>query len=345
MSAPETPVTVLHVTECYAGGVKRAIDTIVELTPEFDHVLLFSGDEEPTEAQGFGRVIPLGSAASATGNVARAVREIEPSVVHAHSSWAGVFTRVKRLPVPVVYEPHCYKFDDTEQFAPLRVAYRLAEKALAPRAERIVVLSPHEDGLAKSLDGSSTTHFLPNVASMVPAPGEATGFATDDHVFMIGRLSRQKDPDFFLDLARRVRATRPATRFTWVGDGETAVRERLLAEGVALTGWVTGDRLRDILAAPGLYVHTAQYEGFPLSVLDAAAFEHPIVARRIPAWDGFAVPGASTAPELADLVVDALDGGDVADAATAAARGFASTMTPEAQRSSLVELYTSVSGR
>ncbi|GAA3655645.1 glycosyltransferase [Microbacterium marinilacus] len=335
---------ILHVTECYAGGVSRAIETIVRLTPEAEHHLLWRGDEEPADAFPYASRHDLPEfIPNAISRVKAAVDDVKPDLVYAHSSWAGVFTRAVRLPSPVVYAPHCYKFDDVSLAAPLRVAFRLAERALAPRTARTVVLSPHEEALAHSLGREVATHYVPNIATLEPDETHpATGFETARDVIMIGRLSNQKDPAFFADVARIVRAQRPDVTFRWIGDGEDDRRALLEDAGVEITGWVNGEALAAELSRPSLYFHTAIYEGFPLSVLDAAAFEHPVAARGIPAFDELGIPQADSAEAAAVLVLDILEGNEALGRATEASRRLRATMNGDAQRRSLQELFAAV---
>ncbi|MDF2916477.1 MAG: hypothetical protein K0S70_694 [Microbacterium sp.] len=336
-------VRVLHVTECYAGGVSRAIETLVRMTPSVEHHLLHSGDEEPDPSH-YATVSALPrSLPSAMRAVQRVAGSLRVDTIHAHSSWAGVFSRARRPSVPVIYQPHCYKFDDTGLNPMLRTAFRVAERILAKRSHRTVVLSPHEEELARSLDARAHTHFLPNVASIRPDESHrAASFEPGDEVIMIGRLSPQKDPDFFAQVANMVRAERPDVGFTWVGDGDAKMRSRLKASGVNVTGWLPREEMLARLSKPALYLHSARYEGFPLSVLDAAEFEHPIVARAIPAFDGLGVPTAVAAGEVAGLVLDALRGGAAYSEAVLAAEGLRESMNPAAQAESLLSLYDSI---
>jgi glycosyltransferase involved in cell wall biosynthesis len=349
-----TKTRILHVTQVYAGGISRAITSLVELLPEAEHHLLWAGNEEPDSSIPYASVhtMPQSPKAMLTAikRVREVVTEIQPDVVHAHSSFGGVYARLAKLDAPVFYEPHCYKFDDGQQSAPMRAAFRLAEKALARRSARTVVLSPHEEALARSLDAQASTHFLPNVATIEPSEEfPATGFATNRSVFMIGRLTGQKDPAYFADVAAATRRLAPDVSFRWIGDvdGEDdgsgeEIRRRLTDVGVEVLGWLTGDRLAEELARPALYFHSAHYEGFPLSLLDAAVFEHPLAVRAIPTFDGMGIPEAKSPADAARLIVEILDGGQARRRAIAAAHYLNETMNRDAQRDALLALYSSV---
>jgi len=338
-----TAPRVLHVTECYAGGVSKAVDTLVELADEAEHHLVWSGDEVPHRSAGYRSIQRMPTAPwAAVAAIRRAVDRIQPDLIHAHSSWAGVYTRVVDLKTPVIYEPHCYKFDDAAQPSAIRFAYRTAEKLLLARTARTVVLSPHEESLARSLGRDVATHFLPNVASVRPTCLQPpTGFETNRSVAMIGRLSPQKDPRFFAEMARHAHEADSETRFIWIGDGDRRMRQLLADAGVEVTGWLDETEMIDMLAQPWVYFHTARYEGFPLSILDAAAFEHPIAARRIPAFDGTGIPSASTPLQAAELVSEIFRSSDAHAMASSAARNLNKKMSLESQRQSLSDLYHS----
>jgi len=141
----------------------------------------------------------------------------------------------------------------------------------------------------------------------------------------------------------------PTVRFRWLGDvdGEDdgsgeAARRRLTAAGVDVLGWLNGDALAEELSRPALYFHSAHYEGFPLSLLDAAAFEHPLAVRSIPTFDGMRIPEAHSPEESARLILEILDGGPARQQAVDAASHLNNTMNREAQRAALQALYASI---
>ncbi|MCI2956082.1 glycosyltransferase [Agromyces atrinae] len=322
--------------------MSRAIYNAVDLTPENEHILLWAGLERPDDSR-FASVEPFHT--TAIVDRARAVREavarLQPDFVHAHSSWAGVYSRLFRVDAPVIYQPHCYKFEDRAESPVKRLFYWVAESALSLRTSAVVVLSPREDRMAKKLNPSVDRAFVPNSPTLEPS-GASTSGALYNRVFMIGRISKQKDPHYFLRVAEIVRASEPATSFVWVGDGDIDTRDALIAAGVDVTGWLGADELSALLREGGVYLHSAAYEGFPLSVLDAAAFDVPIVARAIPAFDGAPVIQASSEAEAARLVV-ALRRGDERVRRDAAAAGIAllESMSREKQSEGLRALYGS----
>lgn len=339
-----TTPRILHVTDRYGGGVGRAVDNIARLLPTAEHHLLWSGEDTPTVDRGYTTMHALPRQIfAAIPRVHKTVNDLNPDVVYAHSSWAGVFTRAFRLKTPVVYQPHCYKFDDGAQHAVVRKVFFAVESRLAGRAAQTIVLSPHEEALAKALDPESNTRFIPNSATIFPdTTHQPTGFALSRTVIMNGRIAPQKDPEFFAAVAVRVRAQLPDVQFRWIGDGDARLRTVLTDAGVEVTGWVSGDALASELAKPSLYFHSAHYEGFPLSVLDAAAFEHPIAVRSIPAFDGLSIPQAKTVGDAAALIIKIFTEAPAYESARAATRLLNTTMSIDTQRAALVSLLKDI---
>ena len=295
---------VLHVTECYEAGTGHVINTISAITPEFDHHLLYCGSDNPAELGHFRstrrfRENPL----HRWQDVRTAVTELNPDVIHAHSTWAGVYTRVVPLGRPVIYQPHCYVFEDPERSAVARRVYRVAERLMGRRTAAVIAVSRHERLLSADLSPGIFTTFIPNRPTVAIAEElssrSATGFGP---VVTIGRIVPQKAPDFFAAVAKYARDKAPGLEFIWIGDGDTDARQGLEARGVRVTGWLDAEGVCKELDRSGAYLHTAAYEGFPLSVVNAAARRVPIVVRRIPAFDGSGLE-TFTEPEHAAALI------------------------------------------
>lgn len=330
---------VLHVTECYSAGVGHAIDSAVRIASGHEHHLLWAGGPVPNHPHFRSAEEMPDGLRNRIRSFRAAVARVKPDVVHAHSSWAGVYTRLFPTEVPIIYQPHAYKFVDLSAMPPLRVAYYLGEAVMSRRTDAVVVLTPDEDRLARRLNPRVTRHRVPNVAAIRPSDDVVPSRTGVEHVVMTGRISSQKDPDFFIEVAGKVRELRSGTRFTWIGDGLAAPRERLEAAGVRVTGWLSASELAAELASPMVYFHSARYEGFPLSVLDAAAFGHPVVVRTIAAFVDTGLLGAGGAGEVARLLVDVLDDGARRRAAFAATDALNEIMSEERQRDALDRLY------
>jgi glycosyltransferase involved in cell wall biosynthesis len=330
---------VLHVTSVYAGGISRAMATAIASAPQHEHHLLWSGNEKPAADHGFASVTALPSGLVRRIRVVRQiVRALQPDIIHAHSSWAGVFTRLFDVGTDVIYQPHCYKFDDPTISGIARTAYRLVEKFLMRRTALVVVLSPHEDQLARALGAGVPRIFVPNAPSIEPinAPHE---LGPRNEVLMVGRVSPQKDPTFFARVADLVHEVRPDVAFRWIGAGPEALSAVLRKSGVEITGWQNKEDLRRSLGGPAIYLHTAVYEGFPLSVLDAAAFGMPIIARTIAPLEGTPLLQIKDERAAAQAVIEVLSGGEKCEQAITGGVRLLETMNSSSQARALESIY------
>lgn len=333
-------LTVLHVVDRLSGGVPIAVRAYIENSdPEFHHVIaapFVDGSPAPSWRGLRAQLVDLGPRVAQPARIGALTRSICPAALHAHSSFPGLMSRLARTKgVPIVYSPHCFKFDDPAASPALREAVRRIERALARRTDCFAVLSEHEAELARALYPGSSIQRIPNAASAPHREDRSTITHAPPHMGMIGRIAPQKDPDFFAEVATLVKLRREGVSATWIGNGEVADAERLSAQGVRVTGWLQDEPLVEAIDQLGVYVHTARYEGFPLSVLDAATRRVPILARRIPALQEAGLHTFETPAEAASLVARALD--DVAFRSQLVEAGDAMTrvMNSESQRRAL----------
>lgn len=96
-----------------------------------------------------------------------------------------------------------------------------------------------------------------------------------DYAAFSGRLSREKGVDLIIEAARR----NPQIPFRLAG---AARDERLIADlpkNVKLMGYMTGEALRDFYSSARFFVMASRwYEGFPMTILEAASFSKAMIA-------------------------------------------------------------------
>lgn len=318
----KSPRIILHVTECYEGGVSRAIRNIVRLMPMDKHLLLGSGMDIATDTRLFDMTENLPhNPMSAVKKIRTVIRSLKPDVVHAHSSWGGFYTRLIPLNRPVVYQPHCYAFEDITRPGPVRAIFWIAEYFASYRTASVLALSPHEMTLANKLNSSTTVHSVPNVPTLPVL--ERTGTEQQlsrRSVYMIGRAAPQKDPRYFTEVVEEIRQILNDVEFVWIGDGEPKYLGLLERHGVRVTGWLEREEIAQELRCAGVYVHSAGYEGFPLSVLDAASQGVPVVTRDIACFEGTPLLQMDSARQMAMKTVELLT--DPKKRASVIARGY-----------------------
>lgn len=288
---------ILHVVDRETGGVPVAVGSYIENTPMLDHAILSpSADSEVfrlrPEAATFVQMANGRSPVAAVRSVRACVRALQPEVVHAHSSFSGAFVRLalSHRSVRLVYTPHCFSFERTSASGLERAVFRLAERLLARNTSVIAACSPREAELASALAPRRVEVVtVPNVSS-VPArasqnePSEAEKSPRSFKVGMIGRIGGQKDPGAFVETIERLQSLGLPAEGIWLGSGKGVDEDALRARGIRVSGWVSGSRLLQEIDDLDAYVHSAAWEGFPVSILDVLARRVPSVVRNVPSF-------------------------------------------------------------
>jgi glycosyltransferase involved in cell wall biosynthesis len=343
---------VLHVVEALGSGIATALEDYVRSTPQHTHTVLGyrrrwaqTGDQLERLAA---RVLPLPEGRLAQVRAVRHwLRVLDPDVVHAHSTYAGVYVRLfaRQAGAAPVYTPHAYPFERRDVPAAVRSLYWLVEAGLSLGGGCVAAVGPHEAELAARLPGRQAIIQLPNVVrGLTPRPPGASGQAEAEprsvlQLAMVGRISPQKGWEFFAEAVRLSRGFGLPLRWTWVGGGAPEQEAALRNAGARVTGWLPRQAALDRLAAADVYVHTAAWEGFPVSVLEAAALGLPIVARRIAALQALRVPRLYDTPVALVGAARSLLDRRVRDALAGQSRLLVERHQPAAQRAALERAY------
>ena len=327
-----------------------AIESYASTVPGDHHLALAPHPTAPLHISGMSSVthlpVSISSSLKAVLALRRIVGRLEPDVVHAHSSRAGLLVRLglnRIWRARAVYTPHCYAFERCDVPEWQRRAFWLVELVVARlRPVAIGAVSQREAALARAMTSQPVVH-VPNIAGDLP-DGSRTGEATGAMRFVaVARVCPQKGPDFFIRAMEAFAAQSPCeAHWVWVGGGEPEDEEPLRRAGVEVTGWVNRSEAIEWLRSADVYLHTAQWEGAPITVLEAAALEVPIVARRIDALDELGLtPLVDTPEEMAGTLAEACDE-TRRQRLRAGADIVRQRFTASAQREALMALYRSV---
>jgi glycosyltransferase involved in cell wall biosynthesis len=308
---------VLHVMEAVGGGTMRHLEDLVRGTTGDHHVVCprarhtdLSDPDPVARLQGAGAAVhPLEMSRraldpcnlSALPAIRAIIRAVVPDVVHAHASVAGALVRLVAPPgVPVIWTPHAVQEGRAALFV---------ERALRKRADVVVALSASEAQRAVSVR-IATEHqvrLIPNgiqptrqgaTRSGLAGLRQELGLPHDARVVgFIGRLSAQKGPADFVNVAARVLEMTPEAHVLLVGSGPLEA-ETLRAAARLLpperfrhvTADTDGARL---LPAMDVLVMPSHYEGGPYLPLEAMAAGIPVVATNCTGLRDYVVEGLS----------------------------------------------------
>jgi len=245
----------------------------------------------------------------------RLIREIQPDIVHTHSSKAGILGRAaawreggREGRIGVVHTVHGLPFHPYESTR-RNAIYIRSERWAAKRCHRIITVcdAMRDQALAAGVGepGQYTTVYSGmEVERFVHPPvsrsemRQQLGLAEDAFVIgTIARLAELKGHDDLIDaLASFLRAA-PEARLLWVGDGwwrdrlEARLRESAIADRVILTGLVAPEAVPGLIAAMDVLAHPSYREGLPRTAPQALLTGVPVVAYRLDGAPEVCVPG------------------------------------------------------
>jgi len=231
----------------------------------------------------------------------RVLRQLQPAVVHTHSSKAGILGRwaawFAGVPV-IVHTVHGFGITSSQP-AWLRFLLIGLERltGLITTHWIAVAWTNVEEGVRWVLfDRNQTTVIRPGIdrrpfqlplmlqeRNLVRA--ELGAGSEDLLVGMVACLKPQKAPHDFVEVAARVCARLPSARFVLIGDGElraaveTHIQSAHVEDRVRIVGW-----RRDVPAvmqALDAFVLTSHWEGLARVLLEARAAGVPVVATRV----------------------------------------------------------------
>ncbi|WP_166789467.1 glycosyltransferase [Cryobacterium sp. TMS1-20-1] len=331
-----------------------ALNQFVKSTSEHEHFLATRlqvaehvPDGELNQFKGVER-LPHGFA-GASWAVHRFAEAIGADVIHAHSSLAGVMVRVgnrNRWSRRLIYSPHCFAFERRDISRIVRGGVYLAELVLSLNTEVIAACSHRERELAGRMWSRGGTVYIPNSVDGANEDGDApaaprfVGLGDVVSVAMLGRISPQKDPTFYVNVVDGLKKVAPRVNAQWIGGGLAELGALMEAASVTVSGWLPAGEAKKALQHVDVYVHTAAWEGFPMAILEAQAAGLLIVARDIPALSGTCPDWLGVEP---DDVVERITALLVSPAAQALNRTEWSVAlqenAPDVQRTRLLDLY------
>ncbi|MFY0686936.1 MAG: glycosyltransferase [Cyclobacteriaceae bacterium] len=281
---------VIHIVESFATGTFEFIRLLIKYSPEEVHTIIYSERElniEEAKAKFSDNVsfIPWRFAQREIGlNDVKAamflrkeLKKLEYDVVHLHSSKAGILGRLAAFTIGeqrVIFTPNGASFARRDISKKSKLFYILIERLVAKMSGKVVCCSRSERDLfirhgihADFVSNATETNF--------------TQPSTKFDRFTIvtsGRIGPQKNPELFNTIAQS--ASFEKIQFLWIGDGDE--REKLGAQNIEITGWVSREEALNLISQSHIYLSTALWEGLPFSVLEAMAAGLPTVLMDIP---------------------------------------------------------------
>ena len=301
------------ITKLELGGAQQnTLFTVAHLNPSTFHPILIVGESGFLDAEARAlphvefhqvpvlvrRMHPLRDL-QALWVLTRLLRRLRPTIVHTHSSKAGILGRIaaKLAGVPIIiHSIHGFGFTP-RQHSVYRRALIFAERTVSAWTTRFFSVSEanRRQGIAHGLfppdrctviRSGVDFQAIRQVTVSVPEKKRTLGLDRDRPVVgVIAAMKPQKAPLDFVRLAAVVAATRPDCQFVMVGDGElrpmveAEIRRLTLDRAFHLLGWRRD--VPDILRCLNVLVLPSLWEGLPRVYLEAILSGVPIVGTRV----------------------------------------------------------------
>lgn len=228
------------------------------------------------------------------------IRQIQPDIVHCHSSKAGIIGRLaaKKAGVKkIFYTPHGYSFQ-ADEFSPLKRTLFASIERLASHlaTTKTFTVSKGEKQLAIDEKIDKPEKFqviyngLPNVKNtnehklhhLLELPNDTVIYGN------CARLSVEKNAPLFVSIAQESLKKYPNEHFVWIGDGENLDEYQHIHPNIHFIGYRNdADQLVDEFSG---MLFTSKHEGLPYALIEALRSRIPIVATNVAGNNEVVIP-------------------------------------------------------
>ena len=225
--------------------------------------------------------------ASFTKQVVKASQGVDFDVIYAHD-WTAMPAGIEikeSSGKPLAVHIHSLDYDRNSSLNKSWI-YTL-EKEAFEKADAVIGVSDYtSDIIRREYDATpAKVHTVYNGLKLFPKPASKNVFK-EKLVLFVGRLSGQKGPDIFVEIAEKVLERYSKVRFVMAGEGDMLAN---LVQSAALkgigdkfhfTGHIDAEKLGELYSRATIYCMPSVSEPFGLSAIEAAAAGLPVVLSR-----------------------------------------------------------------
>jgi glycosyltransferase involved in cell wall biosynthesis len=213
--------------------------------------------------------------------IASLIRRESPDLVHAHTSKAGLLGRLagSLTGTPTVFTAHTWSFAGGIPSLQRRISIPLERIAGRIGGKVITVSRANEEIAAR--EGITARGNLVTIWNGIPDTDQRAtpGVVEVPKIVMVARFAPQKDQ---LSLVQALSGVQQPWQLAFVGDGPTRAEVEAEAQKLRLSDRIAflGDRgdIADVLASSDLFVLSTNWEGLPLSILEAMRAGLPVIS-------------------------------------------------------------------
>jgi glycosyltransferase involved in cell wall biosynthesis len=295
---------------------------------EADYIKDHAPDVQAIQIDGLGRKVNPRADFSVLFRLIKEIREFKPDIIHTHTAKAGVIGRLASIlsfhPSKRVHTFHGHLLSG--YFNPLVTKLViLIEKILALKTNILVSVGEkvRDELLAKRIGNFAKYRIFPPGLALKELVDRESALKIlkleSDFVYIsfIGRVTKIKRPDRFLDMAEIVTNQNKKVKFLVAGGGDLfeeckkSARQRSLP--VLFLGWRSD--IENILSISDVVVLTSDNEGTPISLIQAGLAGKPTVSTNVGSVKEIVLDGKTgliteLTPESLAMAISALANND-----------------------------------
>jgi len=216
----------------------------------------------------------------------RILKEIQPDLLAVHSSKAGLLGRLAgwSLGIPTIFTAHGWAFTEGVPHKK-RIFYSLLEKIAGIVSAGIITVSNYDCQLAiqNKIISPEKIKVIHNGVLDITKLKQVSQNKKQIQLIMIARFAEPKNHQVLVEVLSRLDTQDWNIRF--VGEGplkkeiELEVKEKNLSNKVIFLG--NRDDIPEMLACSQIFILTSDWEGLPLSIIEAMRSGLPVIASNV----------------------------------------------------------------
>lgn len=283
---------VLHVGEYVNGGVATYLKTLLKGLQKYNDIenyLLISEYKSQKDWDNITKKIFYYKYKRSIFNIFLAIKQIhsviedvEPDIIHVHSTWAGLFVRLpylfRKRRAKIIYQSHGWAFlMDISKYK--KMIYAFVEKILSISTDKIINISNYEQNQAikYGLNKNKMIMVYNGVEDKVNKSNLKLNWDENKiNLLFVGRLDRQKGLDLFLDVYNKMKLEN--LHLYVIG---TSVLDDNLpknTEYVTYLGWVDNKDIDVYYQVCDAVIMPSRWEGFGLVAIEAMKNSKAVIA-------------------------------------------------------------------
>lgn len=231
-----------------------------------------------------GNSINIINDATSTIRLLSIIDEVNPDLIHAHSSKAGLLARLaaKIANKPTVFTAHGWGF---KPGVPIlrRYLVRIGETFCAWLTDKIVCVSEYDRNLAESYKVAKSSQLCMIRNGITDTTLMAQPENSPVKIIMVARFDEPKQQEQLVACFSNISSD--SAKLILVGDGPNLDKVKQIVKNIGLEDRVifTGDRddVDRLLSDAHIFVLLSEYEGLPISIIEAMRAGLPVIASAV----------------------------------------------------------------